>query len=91
VRSGIGRKFQTPSIYENLTVFENLEVSFPARRTVFGALFFKRTDEVKERVQEVAEEIMLGRFKLDTEGGPAVHGQKQWLEIGMLLMQDPSC
>ena len=88
VRSGIGRKFQTPSIYENLSVFQNLEVSFPRGRGVFGALFFRRTEEVKTQVQAVAEEIGLGG-QLDTEAGLLSHGQKQWLEIGMLLMQDP--
>jgi len=88
VRSGIGRKFQTPSIYENLSVFQNLEVSFPRGRGVFGALFFKRTEEVKNQVQTVADEIGLGS-QLDTEAGLLSHGQKQWLEIGMLLMQDP--
>jgi len=88
VRAGIGRKFQTPSIYENLTVFKNLEVSFPRGRSVFGALGFKCTDEVKERVYAVAEEIGL-EDKLDTEAGLLSHGQKQWLEIGMLLIQEP--
>ncbi len=88
VRSGIGRKFQTPSIYENLSVFQNLEVSFPRGRGVFGALFFKRSDEVKAQVQSVAAEIGL-EAQLDTEAGLLSHGQKQWLEIGMLLMQDP--
>ena len=70
-------------------MFENLEVSFPRGRTVFGALAFQRTPTVKERVEEVAED--------DLPEGPAAtprpaylsHGQKQWLEIGMLLMQDP--
>jgi urea transport system ATP-binding protein len=88
VRLGIGRKFQTPSIYENLSVFQNLEVSYPAGRSVFGALGFKCTDEVKARVQVVAEDIHLAD-RLDTEAGLLSHGQKQWLEIGMLLMQDP--
>ena len=88
VRSGIGRKFQTPSIYENLTVFQNLEVSFPRGRGVFGALFFKTTDEVKEQVLAVANEIGLPD-QLEVEAGLLSHGQKQWLEIGMLLMQDP--
>ena len=88
VRSGIGRKFQTPSIYENLSVFQNLEVSFPRGRGVFGALFFKTTDEVKERVLAVANEIGLPD-QLEVEAGLLSHGQKQWLEIGMLLMQDP--
>ncbi|MBA3059691.1 MAG: urea ABC transporter ATP-binding protein UrtD [Gammaproteobacteria bacterium] len=88
VRAGIGRKFQTPSIYENLSVFQNLEVSFPQGRGVFGALFFKCTDEVKSRVQDVAAEIGLDG-QLEVEAGLLSHGQKQWLEIGMLLMQDP--
>ena len=88
VRLGIGRKFQTPSIYENLSVFQNLEVSFPKGRSVWGALTFKCDDEVKTRVRAVAEDIHL-LDKLDTEAGLLSHGQKQWLEIGMLLMQDP--
>jgi urea transport system ATP-binding protein len=88
VRSGVGRKFQTPSIYENLSVFQNLEVSFPKGRSVFGALAFERTDEVLERVRTVAEEIGLAD-QLETEAGLLSHGQKQWLEIGMLLMQEP--
>jgi urea transport system ATP-binding protein len=88
VRKGIGRKFQTPSIYENLSVFQNLEVSFPRGRSVLGALAFRRTDEVKQRVDEVAREIGLPEL-LDTEAGLLSHGHKQWLEIGMLLMQEP--
>jgi urea transport system ATP-binding protein len=88
VREGIGRKFQTPSIYENLSVWQNLEVSFPRGRSVFGALAFKCDDEVSERVRSVAQEINLGD-QLDTEAGLLSHGQKQWLEIGMLLMQNP--
>ena len=87
VRAGVGRKFQTPSIYENLSVFKNLEVSFPRGRSVLGALGFRCTDEVKERVQSVATEIGLADA-LDTEAGLLSHGQKQWLEIGMLLMLD---
>ena len=88
VRLGIGRKFQTPSIYENLTVFQNLEVSVPQGRTVMGALAFKCDDEVNARVQVVAEDIFLSD-RLDLEAGLLSHGQKQWLEIGMLLMQSP--
>ena len=88
VRLGIGRKFQTPSIYENLSVFQNLEVSFPRGRSVLGALAFKCTGEVKARVQVVAEDIFLAE-RLELEAGLLSHGEKQWLEIGMLLMQDP--
>ncbi|MDO8961272.1 MAG: urea ABC transporter ATP-binding protein UrtD [Methylophilus sp.] len=88
VREGVGRKFQTPSIYENLSVYQNLEVSYPKGRGVFGSLTFKRTAEVEAQVRKVAEEIMLSDL-LDLEAALLSHGQKQWLEIGMLLMQDP--
>ena len=88
VRKGIGRKFQTPSIYENLTVFQNLEVSYPKGRSVFGAVVFKCDDQVKSKVDSVAREIGL-IDTLQTEAGLLSHGQKQWLEIGMLLMQEP--
>ncbi len=88
VRAGVGRKFQTPSIYENLSVFKNLEVSFPQGRSVFGALRFKTSAEVIGRIHAVAEEIGLEE-RLNTEAGLLSHGQKQWLEIGMLLMQEP--
>ncbi len=59
VQTGVGRKFQTPSIYEDLTVFENLEISYPRGRTVFGSLAFKRDAVVIDRVEEVAEMIFL--------------------------------
>ncbi len=88
VRAGIGRKFQTPSIYENLTVYENLEISFPRGRGVFGSLMFKRTEDVESRIKEIAGEMFLDGV-LDMEAGLLSHGQKQWLEIGMLLIQDP--
>lgn len=88
VRTGVGRKFQTPSIYENLSVFENLEVSYPRGRGVFGALMFKRTNDVLAKIHDIAKEIML-EDELETEAGLLSHGQKQWLEIGMLLIQDP--
>ncbi|MGP9812295.1 urea ABC transporter ATP-binding protein UrtD [Rhodopseudomonas sp. NSM] len=88
VQAGVGRKFQTPSIYEDLTVFENLEISYPQGRSVFGALAFQRTPAVRERVEEVAEAIFL-KDKLGQSADLLSHGQKQWLEIGMLLIQDP--
>lgn len=88
VHSGVGRKFQNPSIYEDLTVFENLEISFPRGRSVMGALFFRRDAEVTQAVEEVAETIFL-KDQLHTTAGLLSHGQKQWLEIGMLLIQKP--
>jgi len=88
VQAGVGRKFQTPSIYDDLTVFENLEISFPRGRTVFGALTFTRDAAVRDRVHEVAEMIFL-KDRLNVNAELLSHGQKQWLEIGMLLIQDP--
>lgn len=88
VRAGVGRKFQTPSIYGDLTVFENLEISFPRGRSVFGALAFKRDAEVLSRVNEIADMIFLSEL-LESRADLLSHGQKQWLEIGMLLIQDP--
>ena len=88
VRAGIGRKFQTPSIYESLTVFENLEISYPRGRTVLGSLTFQRSEEVMDRIHEVAEAIFLIEM-LDSQAELLSHGQKQWLEIDMLLVQSP--
>ncbi|NPU91123.1 MAG: urea ABC transporter ATP-binding protein UrtD [Gammaproteobacteria bacterium] len=88
VHAGVGRKFQNPSIYEDLSVFENLEISYPRGRNVWGALTFKRDREVIEKVEEIAEMIFL-KDLLGKEAGLLSHGQKQWLEIGMLLIQNP--
>ncbi len=87
-RAGIGRKFQTPSIYEDLTVLENLEIAYPEKRSVTGSLFFKRTAEITEKIETVAGQIFLME-ELGTKSGLLSHGQKQWLEIGLSLMQDP--
>jgi urea transport system ATP-binding protein len=89
VRRGVGRKFQTPSIYDDLTVLENLEISFPRGRGVLGALTFKRDAEVRDRIQDVAETIFLAD-SLNERAEFLSHGQKQWLEIGMLLIQQPA-
>ena len=88
VRAGVGRKFQTPSVYETLTVFENLEMSYPRGRTAFGAWAFQRSSAVTEKVHEIAEQVKL-RDRLEDCAELLSHGQKQWLEIGMLLIQDP--
>ncbi len=89
VEAGVGRKFQNPSIYEALTVYENLELSYPKGKKVFGALFFRRDEEIEEKVREIASTIFL-EDKLDVKASLLSHGQKQWLEIGMLLIQNPS-
>jgi urea transport system ATP-binding protein len=88
VHAGVGRKFQNPSIFEDLTVFENLELSYPKGYTVFGALAFKRSAQVVARIEEIAETVFLSD-RLGEKAAFLSHGQKQWLEIGMLLIQDP--
>ena len=88
MRAGVGRKFQTPSTYEDLIVFENLQISYPQKRGVVGSLFFRRDAALMNKIDEVAREIYL-HDHLHTKAGLLSHGQKQWLEIGMLLMQDP--
>ena len=87
-RSGVGRKFQNPSTYEDLTVYENLEISYPGQRSVMGSLFFKRSSEITDKIDAVARQIFL-KNSLGIKAGLLSHGQKQWLEIGMLLMQEP--
>jgi urea transport system ATP-binding protein len=87
VRIGVGRKFQTPSIYEELTVFENLETSYPEKRDVLGSLFWKRKDDIIDKIRNIAALIFL-EDKLVQKAGTLSHGQKQWLEIGMLLLQE---
>lgn len=88
VHAGVGRKFQTPSVYEDLSVFENLEISYPKGYNVFGALAFRRDETVTKRIHEIAETIFLEDM-LGEKAAFLSHGQKQWLEIGMLLIQDP--
>jgi len=87
-RAGVGRKFQNPSTYEDLSVFENLEISHPGRRGIANCLFGRRRKEVDRRIDAVASEIYLSD-QLQTKAALLSHGQKQWLEIGMLLMQEP--
>lgn len=88
VHAGVGRKFQNPSIYEDLTVFENLELSYPKGKKVWGALTFNRDQKVIDKVYEIADMIFL-KDLIDSPANLLSHGQKQWLEIGMLLIQDP--
>ena len=87
-RLGIGRKFQTPSVYIHHTVFENLLLSLKGPRGVWAALFSRTTSEQQDRIAAVLQTIgLLG--KKDELAGSLSHGQKQWLEIGMLLAQNP--
>ena len=87
-RLGIGRKFQTPSVYVDHTVRENVLLSLQGSRSVWSTLFSRVTPEQDDRIQEVLETIGLAD-KAASKAGLLAHGQKQWLEIGMLLAQNP--
>ena len=86
--AGIGRKFQKPTIFENLSVFENLELAIKtdkrARRSLFASLSAEQCDRVSDTLQ-----LIRLKSEADRLAGLLSHGQKQWLEIGMLLMQEP--
>ncbi|GAB4398377.1 MAG: urea ABC transporter ATP-binding protein UrtD [Rhodoferax sp.] len=85
---GIGRKFQKPTVFEPLTVFENLELALKTAKGVAGSLWFKRDSAQSDRLAEVLHTIHLADA-VRAQAGTLSHGQKQWLEIGMLLMQEP--
>lgn len=85
---GIGRKFQKPTVIESLTVFENLELALAGPRGVFNALFHRLSGLQRDTIYQTLETIAL-KEKVHDMAGSLSHGQKQWLEIGMLLIQDP--
>jgi urea transport system ATP-binding protein len=85
---GIGRKFQKPTVFEHLSVFENLELALKTHKGVATSMFFKLNGVQSDRLSEVLETIQLTE-DMRRQAGNLSHGQKQWLEIGMLLMQDP--
>jgi urea transport system ATP-binding protein len=87
-RLGIGRKFQTPSVYVEHTVFDNLVLSLKGPRGVFASLFKRLTPADHDRIAELLQLIRLDA-KRDWKAGLLAHGEKQWLEIGMLLAQEP--
>jgi urea transport system ATP-binding protein len=85
---GIGRKFQKPTVFENLSVFENLELALKMDKRVPASAFFKLDSSQSDRLAEMLHTIHL-THSVTRQAGNLSHGQKQWLEIGMLLMQDP--
>ena len=85
---GIGRKFQKPTVYEELSVFENLELALSSDRRARASLFHKLSGAELDRIGELLTLIHL-KPEAQRTAGLLSHGQKQWLEIGMLLMQDP--
>ena len=87
-RAGIGRKFQKPTVFEFQSVQQNLELAVNASRAVWSNLFARLTAEQHDRIDAVARTIGLSERRTSIAGSLS-HGQKQWLEIGMLLLQDP--
>ncbi|WP_277468304.1 MULTISPECIES: urea ABC transporter ATP-binding protein UrtD [unclassified Paenibacillus] len=87
-RLGVGRKFQGPNLFDNMTVFENLEVALQGNHTLFKALAFKKKKALVDRIYEVLARVSLER-KANHVAVNLSHGEKQWLEMGMILAQDP--
>ena len=85
---GIGRKFQKPTVFESHSVWDNLELALNRSRGVFATLFYTLTAEDRARIEEILKTIRLTHRK-DELAANLSHGQKQWLEIGMLLAQEP--
>ena len=85
---GIGRKFQKPTVFEEQSVRDNLAMALKNRRGPLSVLTWKASAQDKARIEELADEIGLSD-RLERRAGDLSHGQKQWLEIGMLLAQDP--
>jgi urea transport system ATP-binding protein len=87
-QAGIGRKFQKPTVFQNQSVFANLELAMSGAKTVWKWLNARISPKQLDRIDAVLEKIGLREHRL-AQAGTLSHGQKQWLEIGMLLMQDP--
>ncbi|SOC44982.1 urea transport system ATP-binding protein [Rhizobium subbaraonis] len=85
---GIGRKFQKPTVFESHTVWDNLELALNRKRGVFATLFYRMTPEDNARIEEILSTVRLSNRRNDLAASLS-HGQKQWLEIGMLLAQEP--
>src|SRR5690606_24699462 len=86
--AGIGRKFQRPTVFEQHTVFENLELAMKADKRVRTTLFARLNQEQRDKIADILTLIRLAGHER-RPAGLLSHGQKQWLEIGMLLMQEP--
>ncbi len=88
VQAGIGRKFQKPTVFESMTVFENLELALKHSKSVWASMRYRLSGEQRDRIEELFTTVRLGAER-HRPAGLLSHGQKQWLEIGMLLAQEP--
>jgi urea transport system ATP-binding protein len=87
-RRGVGRKFQTPTVFDSLTVYENMELALPGRRGVWRNLVGKETAAQRDRILSLLERVHLADDR-HTEARYLSHGQRQWLEISMLIIAEP--
>jgi len=87
-RLGIGRKFQTPTVFDSLTVYENMELALPGRRGVFRNLWGRETPEQRDQIHSILSRVHLLDF-LHIQARHLSHGQRQWLEISMLIVASP--
>ena len=85
---GIGRKFQKPTVFEGHSVEDNIALALAGTRSVMANLFHRRSQAGEGRIRQILDTIRLSHLRASTAGNLS-HGQKQWLEIGMLLAQDP--
>ncbi|NCB90975.1 MAG: urea ABC transporter ATP-binding protein UrtD [Clostridia bacterium] len=88
VNEGVGRKFQVPSVFVELTVFENMVLSLKGHKGVWESIFYKVSKADKEQIMEVLKKVGL-QDRIDIQAGSLAHGEKQWLEIAMQLVQKP--
>ncbi|MFI3254990.1 MAG: urea ABC transporter ATP-binding protein UrtD [Eubacteriales bacterium] len=88
VTSGVSRKFQVPSVFVNLTVFDNMMLSLSGNKKVFQSIFYKMSGEEKDYIEEILEKVGLEE-RIHTRAGALSHGEKQWLEIAMQLASKP--
>lgn len=84
----VGRKFQTPTVFDSLTVFENMDVALPRTKTALGNLWHRQTSEEQDRIISILKEVDLDEH-LDTPAKSLSHGQRQWLALSMLLAAEP--
>ena len=87
-RRGVGRKFQTPTVFDSLRVYENMELALPGRRGLWGNAFGKETSEQRDRIMGLLKRVRLAD-ELHRAARYLSHGQRQWLEISMLIVADP--
>ena len=85
---GIGRKFQTPKVYDSLTTYENMELALPGRRSIFNYIKDTVTSNDKEKIKSILEKVNLIEHQ-DKEAKHLSHGQRQWLSISMLILSKP--